>query len=132
MMEVKTPLKLRYPHWWFGRYIQWMGSRWVDEAGRTFPKSQVCESEMQVYLEHKHGVRSEEKRRYHPDQFTHKERQAMVYLLSTGHSMWDVATRFKTSEKAIRVILRDLGQQLIRVQGGKDGCEATDSSSVGP
>lgn len=48
--------KWRYPHWWFGRYIQWMGNRWVDESGRTFPKSQVNIMEMQEYEENIHGL----------------------------------------------------------------------------
>jgi hypothetical protein len=47
--------KLRYPNWWFGRYVQFMGDRWIDEKGRTFPKSQINENEMEPYIEEKHG-----------------------------------------------------------------------------
>ncbi len=122
--------KLRYPHWWFGRYIINLGGRWVDEQGKTFPSSQVNQSEMQEYIEHKHGGKCEDRRRFYPEQFDHSEKQLVVSLLNSGNSMWEVASRMKTSEKAIRLILRELGQQA--AQGGSDGCgEAAAPSHVG-
>lgn len=47
--------KLRYPTWYWGKYIEWTGAHWIDERGVRFPSKHVCD-EFETYSEETHGI----------------------------------------------------------------------------
>jgi hypothetical protein len=55
MKKLKKGSMWRYPTWWWGHYITWTGTRFLDERGVEFPKDQFAEKEFEPYIEEKHG-----------------------------------------------------------------------------
>lgn len=54
----KNKTKIRLSTWWWGRYVIWTGTRWVDESGFTLPAAHVDETYV-VYDEEKDGEHNE-------------------------------------------------------------------------
>lgn len=53
--QIQIGTKIRYPTWYWGKYIKWTGDMWVNQFNKEFPSRHIDLSLMELYDEQTHG-----------------------------------------------------------------------------